>query len=107
MTRTVHFVRSAVIATSSPSITATQRVRRMRRSRSHLPVRVVPASIMGWLYAMRSTVPRWCGQPAAPFGGHIALRGARPVAVQEEPVDGRTRLRYDGTESTESQELRG
>jgi hypothetical protein len=62
---------------------------------------------MGWLYAMRSTVPRWCGQPAAPFGGHFPLRGARTVAVQEEPVDGRTRTSDVGTERAESQKLGG
>ena len=70
-------------------------------------MRVVPASIMGWLYAMRSTVPRRCGQPGAPLGGHFPLRRAGTVAVQEEPVDGRTRARDVGTERTESQELRG
>src|SRR3954447_19575143 len=106
MTRTVHFVRSAVIATSRPSITATHRASRIRRSRSHLPVRVVPASIMGWLYAMRSTVPRWCGQPGTPLGGHFPLRSTGAVAMQEEPVDGRAGARDVCTERTESLELR-
>src|SRR3954465_5092876 len=106
MTRTVNFVRSAGIATTRPSIPATHRASRIRRSRSHLPVRVVPASIMGWLYAIQSTVPRWCGQPGTPLGGHFPLRSRGAVPVQEGPIDGRAGAGDVGTERTESVELR-
>src|SRR6266508_2996824 len=89
MNSTVQRERSCSSATIRPSITATQRARRSRRSRSHRPTRVLPASIMGWLYATSSTVPRWCREPRAAFGGNSLLRGACTVTVQEQPVDGR------------------
>src|SRR6266550_1603320 len=101
MTITVHFVRSGVTATISPSTTATQSARRTRLARSQRPTRVLPASIMGWLYAMKSTVPRWCGKPCPPFGGHLPLRRTRPVPVQEEAVDDRPGTTDVGAERAE------
>ena len=61
MTRTVHSRQiGCEIATRTPSITATQSARRMRRSRSQLPVRVAARlDHRAGCTPCRSTVPRW------------------------------------------------
>src|SRR2546425_2402350 len=105
MISTVHFVRSGVSATRSPSTTATQRARRSRRARSHRSMRVLPPSIIGWLYAMCSTVPRRCRQPRTPFGGDSPLRRARGIAVEEESVDDRPSTTDVCAEGAERHEL--
>src|SRR5437899_8048845 len=108
MTMTVHFVRSGVMATIRPSITATHRASLMRRARSQRPTRVPPASIIGCVYATKkSTVPRWCRKPRTPCGGDSFLRLARPATVQEQTVDGRPRACDVGAKRTKVAELVG
>src|SRR2546422_1474146 len=107
MTSTVHFVKSGVRATIRPSTTAPQRASRNRRSRSQRPTRVPPASIIGWLYAIESTVPRWCGEPRAPSGGDSFPRSPGFAAVQKQAVDGGARTRDVRAECAERSELVG
>src|SRR5205085_9927737 len=86
--RIVQRPRSCENAAMRPSTSAVHRAFLMRRCRSQRPVRVVPASIAGCVYATKSTVPRWCREPGSPFGRHLLLRFTRTFAVQEEAVDG-------------------
>src|SRR5919201_3723948 len=107
MARIVQRPMSCENAAIKPSMTATHRAIRTRRCRSQRPPRVVPASIIGWLYATFSTVPRWCGEPRAPFGRNLFSRGARLVAVQEEAVHRGTGARRVRTKGTEREEFVG
>src|SRR5919201_3529720 len=92
-------------AAIKPSTTAVHSAILMRRSPSRRPIRVLPASIIGWLYATKSTVPRWCREPRAPFGGNPFPCSARLVAVEEQSVDRRPRPRDVGAKRSQLQQL--
>src|SRR6266516_876882 len=93
------------MATMIPSTTAIQRARRRRRSRSQRPARELPPSITDWLYAIDSTVPRWCGQPVTAPGREPPLRRSSLLSVEEETVDDRPRAADVRTEGAEGAQL--
>src|SRR3954452_3715331 len=94
-------------ATTIPSSTAIQSASRRRRSLSQRPARELPLSITGWLYAIASTVPRWCGDPGSPTGPHSLLRSPRFGAVEEESVDRRSGARDVGAEGAQAPQFGG
>src|SRR6266511_2809424 len=102
---TVQREMSPRMATMIPSTTAIQRARRRRRSRSQRPARELPPSITGWLYAIDSTVPRWCGQPGTAPGREPLLRRSSLHSVEEETVDGRAGAADVSTEGAEAAQL--
>src|SRR5438132_1546935 len=104
-TTTVQREMSPRMATMIPSITAIQRARRRRRSRSQRPARELPPSITGWLYAIDSTVPRWCGQPGTARGSEPLSRRPSLLSVEEETVDGGARTADVGAKGSEATEL--
>src|SRR6266498_3360421 len=93
------------MATMIPSTTAIHRARRRRRSRSQRPARELPPSITGWLYAIDSTVPRWCGQPGPAPGREPPLHRSSLFSVEEETVDDRAGAADVRTEGPEGVQL--
>src|SRR5437763_14220671 len=107
---TVHFVKSWVSATRTPSRTAIQRTIRVRRSRSQRPVLVVPCSIgrvgsRDSSVAIASTVPSRHAEPGSAHAPQCPLGCGGGFSVLEEAVNGRTGATHVRPEGAELAQL--